>query len=209
DGAARLAARVFDRAEAGPVEDDAPYAAMHGLYWLIANLAARRPLVIAVDDAHWADAPSLRWLAPLAARIEGLPAALLLAVRSGPGERAAVGELRACRAATPLRLEPLDRETTALFVRERLGSQADDTLCLACHASTGGNPFLLESLAAALRAPGDSDPLARGGGLGAEPAGRGPLRPVAPLGAGGRPGTRGPAGPARPGGRGAAAPRAG
>jgi len=42
---------------------------MHGLYWLIANLAARRPLVIAVDDAHWADAPSLRWLAHLAARI--------------------------------------------------------------------------------------------------------------------------------------------
>src|SRR5215470_11133478 len=55
DGAARLAARVFDRAETGPVEDDAPYAAMHGLYWLIANLAARRPLVVAVDDVHWAD----------------------------------------------------------------------------------------------------------------------------------------------------------
>jgi len=182
DGAARLAARVFDRAEAGPVEDDAPHAAIHGLYWLIANLAARQPLVIAVDDAHWADAPSLRWLVHLAARIEGLPAALLLAVRSGPGEPAAVGELRACPAATPLRLEPLDRETTALFVRERLGRQADDTLCLACHASTGGNPFLLESLAAALHGPGDGDPLARVESLGAEPAGRELLRRVAQLG---------------------------
>src|SRR5215468_10261093 len=182
DGAAGLAGRVFDWAGAGSVEDDVPYATTHGLYWLAANLAARRPLVIAVDDAHWADAPSLRWLAHLAARIEGLPAALLLAVRSGPGEPAAVGELRACPAATPLRLEPLDRETTALFVRERLGSQADDTLCLACHASTGGNPFLLESLAAALRAPGDSDPLARVESLGAEPAGREVLRRVAQLG---------------------------
>ena len=61
DGAAALAARVFDWAEAGPVEDDVRYAAMHGLYWLVANLAARQPLVLAVDDAHWADAPSLRW----------------------------------------------------------------------------------------------------------------------------------------------------
>ncbi len=72
DGAAGLAARVFDWAEAGPVEDDVPYATMHGLYWLVANLAGRRPLVIAVDDAHWADEPSLRWLAHLAAR--GRPA---------------------------------------------------------------------------------------------------------------------------------------
>ena len=182
DGAAGLAARVFDQAEAGPVEDDAPYAAVHGLYWLIANLAAQRPLVIAVDDAHWADAPSLRWLVHLAARIEGLPAALLLAVRSGPGEPAAVGELRGCPAGTPLRLEPLDRETTALFVRERLGSLADDTLCLACHASTGGNPFLLESLTAALRASGDGDPLARVESLGREPAGQAVLRRVASLG---------------------------
>ena len=86
EGAAGLAARVFDWTEAGPVENDVPHAVMHGLYWLVANLAARRPLVIAIDDAHWADAPSLRWLAHLGARIEGLPVALLLAVRNGPDE---------------------------------------------------------------------------------------------------------------------------
>jgi len=92
DGAAALAARVFDWAEAGPVEDDVRYAAMHGLYWLVANLAARQPLVLAVDDAHWADAPSLRWLAHLAARVEHLPVALLLAVRDGPDEPELLGE---------------------------------------------------------------------------------------------------------------------
>src|SRR5215467_679423 len=84
DGAAALATRVFDWAEAGPVEDDVRYATMHGLYWMVANLGG--PLVLAVDDAHWADAPSLRWLAHLAARIEALPVALLLAVREGPDE---------------------------------------------------------------------------------------------------------------------------
>jgi hypothetical protein len=168
DGAARLAARVFDGAETGPVEDDVPYAVMHGLYWLVANLAARGPLVIAVDDAHWADEPSLRWLAHLAARIEGLPAALLLAVRNGPGQPAIVGELRACPACTPLQLGPLEAQATAALMRQRLGGQADDQLCQACHARAGGNPFLLEALATALRAPGDGDLLARVDQLGPE-----------------------------------------
>jgi DNA-binding CsgD family transcriptional regulator len=149
DGAAGLAARVFDLAEAGSVEDDVPYATMHGLYWLVANLAARHPLTIAVDDAHWADAASLRWLAHLAARIDGLPVALFLAVRDGPDAPAELDELRA--AGTRLRLGPLGRDATAEIVRRRLGARADPDLCQACHASTGGNPFLLESLATALR----------------------------------------------------------
>ena len=106
---------MFGSAEAGPVEDDIPYAATHGLYWLVANLSARRPLVIAVDDAHWADAPSLRWLAHLAARIDGLPVALLLAVRDGP-DQPMLGELRACPAWIRLRLGPLGSEATAALL---------------------------------------------------------------------------------------------
>jgi DNA-binding NarL/FixJ family response regulator len=147
DGAAGLAARVFDWTEAGPVEDDVRYAAMHGLYWLVANLAARQPLVLAVDDAHWADAPSLRWLAHLAARIEALPVALLLAVREGPDEPPLLDELRA--AGTRLRPRPLGPDATAALVRRKV--QADADLCRECHASTGGNPFLIQALATALR----------------------------------------------------------
>jgi DNA-binding CsgD family transcriptional regulator len=147
DGAAGLAARVFDWTEAGPVENDVPYATMHGLYWLVANLAARQPLVLAVDDAHWTDAPSLRWLAHLAARIEALPVALLLAVRDGPDEPPLLDELRA--AATRLRLGPLGPDGTAALVRRTV--QADAELCRECHASTGGNPFLVQALATALR----------------------------------------------------------
>ena len=147
DGAAGLAARVFDWTEAGPVEDDVRYATMHGLYWLVANLAARQPLVLAVDDAHWADAPSLRWLAHLAARIEALPVALLLAVREGPDEPPLLDELRA--AATRLRPGPLGPDATAALVRRKV--QADAELCRECHASTGGNPFLVQALATALR----------------------------------------------------------
>ena len=177
DGAAALAARVFDWAEAGPVEDDVRYAAMHGLYWLVANLAARQPLVLAVDDAHWADAPSLRWLAHLAARVEHLPVALLLAVRDGPDEPELLGELRA--AGTRIRLGPLGPDATAALVRRRLGaapgdgvSGADAQLGRDWHASTGGNPFLLEALATALR-DGDQK---------AEPIAQAVLRRIGPEG---------------------------
>ena len=74
DGAAGLAERAFESADVASVEDDVPYATLHGLFWLAANLAARRPLVVAVDDAHWADPPSLRWLTHLARRLDGLSA---------------------------------------------------------------------------------------------------------------------------------------
>src|SRR6476469_5266868 len=175
DGAAALAARVFDWAEAGPVEDDVAYATMHGLYWMVANLGG--PLVLAVDDAHWADAPSLRWLAHLAARVEHLPVALLLAVRDGPDEPELIGELRA--AGTRIRLGPLGPDATAALVRSRLGAGPGNGVDGAgaqrgrdWHASTGGNPFLLEALATALR-DGDQK---------AEPIAQAVLRRIGPEG---------------------------
>jgi DNA-binding NarL/FixJ family response regulator len=167
DGAARLARRVFDtEAEAGeaeaagpgPVEDGDPHATVHGLYWLTANLAAREPLVVAIDDAHWADAPSLRWLSHLAARIDDLPITLLLGSRSGPDQPEIIDELRGYPGCVRLELRPLSGEATAALVRERLGGQAGPELGRAAHASTGGNPFLLDALVKAVDARGFADP---------------------------------------------------
>jgi DNA-binding NarL/FixJ family response regulator len=130
-----------------------------------------------VDDAHWADAPSLRWLAHLAARVEHLPVALLLAVRDGPDEPELIGELRA--AGTRIRLGPLGPDATAALVRRRLGAlpgalvgDGAEQLGRDWHASTGGNPFLLEALAAALR-DGDQK---------AEPIAQAVLRRIRPEG---------------------------
>ena len=41
---------------------DSFFAALHGLYWLTANLSEKGPLLLAVDDLHWSDPPSLRFL---------------------------------------------------------------------------------------------------------------------------------------------------
>jgi predicted ATPase len=81
-GAAALARAPLgldDRTQAA----DSELSGAHGLYWLVCNLADRAPVVLVVDDAHWADEPSLQFLIYLARRLEGLPVGVLAAVRSG------------------------------------------------------------------------------------------------------------------------------
>ena len=78
---------------------DARFAALHGLYWLVAGLAADAPLLLAVDDAQWCDEPSLRFLAYLARRVRELPVAVVVAARPAlPGEDRAVLEALAAEA---------------------------------------------------------------------------------------------------------------
>jgi DNA-binding CsgD family transcriptional regulator len=90
-GAAGLAAPLVAGvrpAEALASEQQA-FSLLHGLHWLVANLAERRPLLVAVDDAHWADEMSLRFVHYLLQRVDELPVALLVAARPesevGPG----------------------------------------------------------------------------------------------------------------------------
>src|SRR4029079_3623835 len=74
-GAGAPARAVFEGlAEPGGGGSD--FAALHGLYWVVLNLAAERPLVLAVDDLHWADRPSLRYLAYLERGLGGQPVLL-------------------------------------------------------------------------------------------------------------------------------------
>jgi len=123
------------------------FATLHGLYWLVVNLAASRPLLIAVDDAHWADEPSLRWLAYLAPRLEGLAAGMLVASR--PGDPAAAeAPLVAVHAAAAGVLNPalLSGQAVRAVVQEVAGGEASDELCAAVYAACGGNPLYLTEL---------------------------------------------------------------
>ena len=123
-----------------------PFAVVHGLYWLTVNMAARRPLLIAVDDAHWADPASLRWLAYLTGRVEGLDAAVVVALR--PAEPASKEEpLLAIRAAAPaIRPALLSAAGCAAVVRAALGPGTPDARCQALRDASGGNPFYLAEL---------------------------------------------------------------
>src|SRR5215471_4353334 len=130
---------------------DTSLAVLHGLYWLTANLAAAGPVLVVVDDAHWADAPSLRWLAYLTPRMEGLAAGLLVAVR--PAEPAA-GEdpLLAVRTEAAAVVEPrlLSQAAVTEVVRERAGGPVSEQLGAAVTRASGGNPFYVRELARAI-----------------------------------------------------------
>jgi DNA-binding CsgD family transcriptional regulator len=126
---------------------DTSFAVLHGLYWLTVNLADRQPLLIAVDDAHWADEPSLRWLAHLAPRLEGPAVALLVALRPSPPAlpRAWLEPLFA-EARAVVRPGLLSEGAVAAIVRATLGPSATDALCAAVWATSGGNPLYLAEL---------------------------------------------------------------
>src|SRR5947209_3575979 len=152
DGAAGLAASVFDGDPRGAAGPERASAVLHGLYWLVANLGERAPLVLLVDDAHWLDPASGRFLAYLARRIDSLPVLLVVGLRPGEGpDPAALMRAVSTDAAVVLRPAVLSEEASGALVRGELGLRADEELCRSCHHATGGNPFYLHALMAALR----------------------------------------------------------
>jgi DNA-binding CsgD family transcriptional regulator len=151
-GAAALAAPVFEDASAEATDLDRHASVMHGLYWLVADIAEVRPLLLCVDDAHWMDAASRRFLAYLGRRLGSLPVLAVAARRSG--ERSEQGELSEI-AELVLRPGPLSEQATETLVRARLGARADHELSASCHQATGGNPFYLGELLDALAAEPD------------------------------------------------------
>lgn len=153
-GAAAPAAAVFGSPDAAATSDgDVSFAALHGLFWVALNLAADGPLFLAVDDLHWCDRPSLRFVAYLARRLEGQPILVAATVRTGePGtDVALLGEVSHDPATVAVRPVPLSADAVRALVRERLG-EADDAFCSACHEATGGNPLFLRQLITALEA---------------------------------------------------------
>jgi predicted ATPase len=151
-GAAGAVRALATRDDSGRAKQDMSFAVVHGLYWLSANLSAHRPVLLAVDDAHWGDDASLRWLAYLAARLDGIDASLIVTLR--PDEpRSQARALLAVRAAAGTTVRPalLSEQAVAAIARRTLGSRADGDLCASVHRATGGNPFYVLELLRALK----------------------------------------------------------
>lgn len=131
---------------------DPSFAMLHGLYWLAANLALRRPTLITVDDLHWADAPSLRWIAYLTRRLEGLP--LLLAVATRPPEQSPQSvlliEVLTDPDAVVVRPGPLRTGAVTALVWWACSAEPAPAFVSACETATEGNPLFLRGLLDAL-----------------------------------------------------------
>jgi DNA-binding NarL/FixJ family response regulator len=153
-GSAQAAARVFEPPDAEAVVSDGGFGVLHGLFWLTANLAAERPLCLSIDDLHWSDRSSLRFLAYLGRRLEGLGVLIATAARmeADAAESRLIWELAQDPAAVSIRPAALSEDAVGELVRDRLGSPAESAFSEACHHATGGNPLLLGELLKTMRA---------------------------------------------------------
>src|SRR5215831_1612302 len=157
-GAARRALIALEgQAGAAPLdENEPPFGVMHGLYWLAVNASGAGPVLVAVDDLHWADQASQRFLLYLADRLSGLPVALVLSWRAaGVGDGTdRLARLEQIAADGVVSLTPLSRRGVRALLAEEFGTAPAEQFAAACHAVTGGNAFLLRELIQQLRADG-------------------------------------------------------
>jgi DNA-binding CsgD family transcriptional regulator len=138
----------------GDVHPDGGFVTVHAFYWVAANLAARAPLLVAVDDLHWVDEASAGWLAYMARRLVDVPIVVVVTLRPDePG--APVGAVEEVRAQADARivLQPLSPSGAAVVVRARFPG-ADDELCDAFHVASAGNPLYLQELLRTVAAAG-------------------------------------------------------
>jgi DNA-binding CsgD family transcriptional regulator len=150
-GPAALVEPLFATAELAdsqqaPAEGPGAFAFLHGLYWLAVNAALCQPTLLAIDDLHWADTPSLRWLRYLTGRLEGVPLLVVASTRPPEGEGhdpILVAELIADSEAAAIRLEPLGRASIAALAHELHGLEPDDAFASALETATGGNPLFV------------------------------------------------------------------
>lgn len=117
------------------------------------------PLLLAVEDIHWADETSLDFLLHLARRLAARPVLLLLTYRddeAGPGLRRALAALDRERLAAEVRLGPLSRDDTAVMLRAifDLGRPVRADFLEAIYGIAEGNPFFTEEILRSLLASG-------------------------------------------------------
>ncbi|MDH6579730.1 AAA family ATPase [Kitasatospora sp. MAP5-34] len=137
----------------GEMEPLDPQGVRDGLDYVLFQLAPRRaPLVMVVDDLHWADQESLTWLASFAVRARHLPVLLVFAYRDGEfaEEARSFQQQIESQAARKHVLRPLNPDSVAELVRAELGA-ADDQFCRQVWAITGGSPYDTEALLREIR----------------------------------------------------------
>ncbi|MCL2730416.1 MAG: AAA family ATPase [Actinomycetia bacterium] len=119
---------------------------------LLTELSARSPLVLVLEDVHWADASTRELLAFLAVRLRRQRVLLVATAREedlAPEARRWLAEVVRCPRVTRLRLAGLSETELAELVRGQLpaGAGSDDVAAAVCAAE--GNPlYALELLRA-------------------------------------------------------------
>jgi DNA-binding CsgD family transcriptional regulator len=137
---------------------DATTSIAHGILWLCAALTdGAAPMMLVIDDGHWADRLSLEVISYLARRVTDVPVLVVLAFRPDVPEAASdlltlVGDGRFTQSLT---LRPLTVAGSAQLVR-RSAPETPTEICRRCHDAAHGNPWLVEELGHQVASQGPS-----------------------------------------------------
>ena len=117
----------------------------------VVQLASIRPVVLVLEDLHWADAGSAGAVDHLVRNLHDVPVLLVATYRPVDLDVAApirtgLAELRKLRSITTIELEGLDREAIALLLADIAGTTPPWTVVDAVHRRSEGNPFFAEEL---------------------------------------------------------------
>ena len=153
-----LAGLLPSLSEYAPASPSAPqdqrYRAHRAVGELLQRLAATKPLVLVLDDVHWADSTSIDLLGALLRRPPAASVLLAIAARPRQMPERLTGALeRAHRAGalTRLELRPLGRAEAGQLLGESATVDVADEL----YRQSGGNPFYLEELVRSLERGGE------------------------------------------------------
>lgn len=119
---------------------------------LVLAVAAEQPILLFIDDLHWADQASVSLLAHLGRKIADQRVLILgtyretdVAVAEHPLRKAKL-ELERYRVATEIALAPLDASELGAFVREELGAPAEPELLRWLSQRAGSTPLFFGEL---------------------------------------------------------------
>jgi len=150
--------------------DQARFRLFDSVATFLARLGGERPLVLVLDDLHWADEPSLLLLRFVARRLSGTGLLLLGTYRDVELGRhhplaGTLGELAGLEATRRLSLRGLDAPGVARYIELTAGTDASPALAEAVREQTDGNPFFVAEVVRLLASEGrlaDGGPLADG-----------------------------------------------
>jgi ATP/maltotriose-dependent transcriptional regulator MalT len=141
------------------LDEDGPgdmLAARHRLFvrvlGLLTELAAQAPLVLVLEDLHWADESSRQLLAFLAVRLRQAPVLVVATLREedlGSDARRWLAELERRPTVTRLRLAPLADAEISELVRSLLPADVSADQVAAVVSAAEGNPLYATELASA------------------------------------------------------------
>jgi DNA-binding CsgD family transcriptional regulator len=158
---AALLAALFDGPE--PLLDPAGLETLHAQpeqrFWLLRDLqqlleraALEAPLLISIDDSHWADGGTVAALRALPTRLLGLPIAWVIALRSPREATPLMHALERLKqeGARTVALTPLAGDAVEQLAADVLHAQPDQSI-LEALAEAGGSPFLVVETLLGLR----------------------------------------------------------